>query len=206
MFAGPDEKREEFPFFLEEVQAIRHGAYSENKIHNLKLAAEKIERLLIEKDEIFSFWKAVGFPDKKNGYSKGRNLVEGQLAVEYGGGLCQLSGMIYILSLRAGFSIIERHAHSLDIYTEQERFTPLGADATVAYAYKDLRVMNPGPFAVKFRFDICGNEIKAYLCGPQKICEQVIRFETKIEDSYKEVFTYREGSLLNTSTYGILQK
>jgi len=61
------------------------------------------------------------------------------LALDYGGGLCQLSGIIYHAVLEAGLEILERHPHSLDIYTATTRYTPLGSDAAVVYGHKDLR-------------------------------------------------------------------
>ena len=75
-----------------------------------------------------------------------------RLQEEVGGGLCQVSGLIYFLALHGGMNILERHAHSLDIYTEEERFTPLGSDATVVFGYKDLRFMNPYDFPVSLNF------------------------------------------------------
>lgn len=59
-----------------------------------------------------------------------------------GRGLCQLSGLIYYISLLAGLELIERHPHSLAIYDETTGFTPLGSEATVVYGYKDLRLRN----------------------------------------------------------------
>ena len=81
----------------------------------------------------------------------GRSLLAGQVGPDYRGGLCQLSGRIYYASLMAGLEIPERHPHSRDIYDDQTRYAPLGADATVAYAFKDLRVLNNLPFPVCFR-------------------------------------------------------
>ena len=60
-----------------------------------------------------------------------------------------MSGLIYYVSLMAGLEVLERHPHSRDIYDDQTRYAPLGADATVAYGFKDLRVLNlflPGLF------------------------------------------------------------
>ncbi len=72
----------------------------------------------------------------------------------HGGGLCQLSSLVYHLGLLGGLSVLERHPRSLDIYREEERFTPLGADATVVWRFKDLRLHNPHPFPVALGFRV----------------------------------------------------
>jgi hypothetical protein len=91
---------------------------------------------------LHSFWHVVGRPSVARGFLPGRSLLAGELRPDYGGGLCQLSGLIYYASLMAGLTIVERHPHSRDIYDEQMRYAPLGADATVAYGFKDLRVLS----------------------------------------------------------------
>jgi vancomycin resistance protein VanW len=104
----------------------------EAKIHNITLAIKGMNNLVIPPGTIFSFWHIVGRPTRVRGYLPGRSLVGGQLGPDFGGGLCQLSGLIYCTSLVAGLQILERHPHSRDIYDDQTRYAPLGADAAVA--------------------------------------------------------------------------
>lgn len=123
-------------------QALMPTSYSEKKKHNLALAIKRIQDVAIQPGEIFSFWHLVGKPDRAKGYVEGRSLVDNQLKAEVGGGLCQLSGLIYFLTLKAGLITLERHSHTHDIYTESTRFAPLGSDATIVYGYKDFRFQN----------------------------------------------------------------
>lgn len=113
----------------------------ENKIHNIRLAIAAIMASPIEPGGIFSFWSRVGAPTSGNGFRDGAMFVDGRVTTAEGGGLCQLSGLIYNLALLAGFEIVERHNHSIDAYGE-ERYIPLGCDATVAYGLKDLCFRN----------------------------------------------------------------
>ncbi|MCW7539954.1 VanW family protein [Aquabacterium sp. A7-Y] len=129
-------------------QPVRPGPLSENKRLNLQRGAQAIGQALIEPGQTWSFWAALGRPSAARGYAEGRNLVDGELRRHVGGGLCQLSSLLYHLALMAGLEIVERHAHSIDIYREEDRFTPLGADATVVWGYKDLRLKNPHRVAV----------------------------------------------------------
>lgn len=133
----------EYTLHAEITQPIMAGALFENKLANLAHGARSVNLSLIAPGRTWSFWRYIRQPTERNGFVVGRNLVNGQLTRQVGGGLCQLSSLMYHLGLLAGLVITERHAHSVDIYQEHERFTPLGADATVVWGHKDLRMNNP---------------------------------------------------------------
>jgi hypothetical protein len=73
---------------------------------------------------------------ERRGYVGGRELREGCLVPSIGGGLCQLSNALYDAALRAGFEIVERHAHTA---TVAGSLAEIGRDATVFWNYIDLR-------------------------------------------------------------------
>lgn len=157
-------------------QRILPTEYAAAKVHNIRCAAARLQHLAVLPGEIFSFWRVVGRPSKANGYQRGRSLLGGQLQLDYGGGLCQLTGLLYQLSLQAGLTILERHPHSLDIYHDAERYAPLGADATVAYGFKDFRIQNNTPAAICFRISVTSEKIMGQLCAPAGITPNVIEF------------------------------
>ena len=64
--------------------------YQINKVHNLKLAARTINKVIIEPNETFSFWQLVRWADHHEKYKDGLSLVDGKIVGTYGGGLCQL--------------------------------------------------------------------------------------------------------------------
>lgn len=191
--------------FTEQIiitQVLRKTSLSENKKHNLSLAIKRIQDVAIQPGEIFSFWHLVGKPDKAKGYLEGRAIVNNQLQATVAGGLCQLSGMIYLLTLKAGISILERHTHSQDIYTEETRFAPLGSDATIVYGYKDLRFINNLLFPICFRFNIQEHEITSALCSPEVIPEQIVEFKQEEMEGGTKVETVRFCN--NFSTFEVL--
>ena len=179
-------------------QAIKQTQHSENKKHNLNLAITRIQDVAIKPGAIFSFWHLVGKPDRAKGYREGRSLVANQLKAEVGGGLCQLSGLLYLLTLKAGLSTLERHPHSHDIYTESTRFAPLGSDATVVYGYKDFRFQNNLLFPVCFQFSIQEEEIRAALCSPQPTPEYTVEFKVEEFNGGAKVDTVRFVQQTNT--------
>lgn len=73
--------------------------YQENKVFNLKLAAATLDRLLIRPGETFSFWRLVRYADRKTPYRDGLAEVNGKLTVQPGGGLCQLSNLLFWMFL-----------------------------------------------------------------------------------------------------------
>jgi vancomycin resistance protein VanW len=141
------------------IQPILFSDFFESKRANISRGAALLDRSLIGAGKTWSFWHRVGRPHAANGFLPGRNIVGGKLVALSGGGLCQLCSMVYHLALLGGLTVLERHPHSLDIYEEDQRFTPLGADATVVWGFKDLRLLNPHPFPVAFRFHVEGNRL-----------------------------------------------
>ncbi len=66
-------------------------------------------------------------------------------------GFVSFSSLLYYAALKTGFIITERHHHSIDIYKEDERYIPLGADSTVVYGFRDLQFINPYNFPVQLK-------------------------------------------------------
>lgn len=133
------------------VQEVKGAAFAEGKLANLRLGAARLDGVVLAPGETFSFWKLVGRPTAAAGFALGRTIRGDAVAGELGGGLCQLSGLVYEAGLRAGLTPRERHPHSRDLYAEADRFTPLGLDATVVWPYKDLRLINRLAVPVQLR-------------------------------------------------------
>lgn len=126
----------------------------EGKMNNLRLLRDRMNGLVIRTGEIFSFWRLTGPADEAHGFREASVFVNRRVTSGIGGGLCQLSGVLYNAALLAGCRILERHAHSIDAYGEG-RYIPLGRDATVAWNTKDLRFANPWrvPLHLKVRIE-----------------------------------------------------
>ena len=106
------------------------------KVQNLRVAAQKLDGLILRPGEIFSFWSIIGPPTRARGFVAGRELREGCMVANVGGGLCQLSNGLHLVALEAGLHVIERHAHSRIV---PGSIAETGKDATVFWNYKDLR-------------------------------------------------------------------
>lgn len=190
----------EFDHALTLSQEIKPGQTFENKLHNILLASNRINRHVLEPNQIFSFFRVVGNPNQD--FKKSRTLINGKLAEENGGGMCQVSGIVYQMSLIAGLEILERHNHSVDIYTNETRFAPLGCDATIVYGYKDLRIKNNHPFSIRFEIVIRENFIHINLLSENAIEENELLFESKLDKEFITVNVLNNNrKLLNQSKY-----
>jgi hypothetical protein len=120
------------------------------KVHNLRLAIRRLNGAEIPAGGVFSFWAHVGHPGRWRGYVTGRELREGCIIPNIGGGLCQLSNALYDAALSAGFEIIERHAHTQVV---PGSLAEVGRDATVFWNYVDLRFSSSSPFRIEAVMD-----------------------------------------------------
>ncbi|MBD7966756.1 MULTISPECIES: VanW family protein [Paenibacillus] len=114
-----------------------------NKIINLKIAMKRLNGIIIQPGETFSYWKLIGNPNRRKGYVEGMVLFYGGFKPGIGGGLCQLSNLLYWITLHTPLQITERHRHSYDVFPDSGRSQPFGSGATCAYNYLDLRITNP---------------------------------------------------------------
>lgn len=114
----------------------------ENKVTNIMLACNKINNIVINPGEIFSFWKTVGKSDKKNGYKEGLVIGGGKFRSGIGGGLCQMANMIHWLVLNSPLDVIELHHHSDALFPDERRRVPFGTGTSVCYNNIDYRFKN----------------------------------------------------------------
>ena len=113
-----------------------------NKINNLHLAAKQLNGLLLKPGETFSYWRQIGEPTTKKGYLSGMILREGHVIAGVGGGLCQLSNLLYWMTLHTPLTITERWRHSYDVFPDAQRTLPFGSGATCSYPNIDLQITN----------------------------------------------------------------
>jgi vancomycin resistance protein YoaR len=112
-----------------------------SRIHNLTLAAGKLNGLLVAPSEVFSFNQTLGDISPETGYQPAYIIKEGRTILGDGGGVCQVSTTLFRAVLNAGLPILERHAHAYRVsYYEQK--SPPGFDATVFFPTADFKFQN----------------------------------------------------------------
>lgn len=115
----------------------------ENKVTNIALAAEKINGLVVNPGETFSFWRTVGKTTAKQGYKEGLVIYRGgRLGSGIGGGLCQMANMVHWLVLNSPLTVTELHHHSDALFPDERRRVPFGTGTSVLNNYIDYRFKN----------------------------------------------------------------
>ena len=125
-----------------------------NKVINLKIAAAKVDGMVLRPGQVFSFWRLIGQPTKAKGYVAGMVLQSGRVKSGIGGGLCQLSNLIYWMTLHTPLTITERHRHGYDVFPDADRTQPFGSGATCFYNYGDLMIKNNTSLTFKINLSV----------------------------------------------------
>lgn len=116
--------------------------------------------------------------------------------------MCHLSSILYYLALLTGVKVLERYPHSVDFQGPNNRYAPLGSDATVAYGYKDLRLENSFLSPIAFEIEVTTTYIKAQLLSNEKIKNRDIAFEKIFEDErLLKIETLKDGKSLHVDSY-----
>lgn len=114
----------------------------DNKLKNLVLAISKLNGLIMLPGQRFSYWRQIGNPTSRRGFVEGMILKDGRLTTGVGGGLCQLSNLLFWMTLHTPLTVEERWRHDYDVFPDNGRVVPFGAGATCSYPNVDLQIVN----------------------------------------------------------------
>jgi vancomycin resistance protein YoaR len=107
------------------------------RTHNLKIASEALDNVIIYPGQNFSFNTWVGPRMADTGYKEAPVVYKGKLVPGIGGGVCQVSSTLYNAVLLANLKIAQRYNHSIP-----SAYVPLGRDATVVNGGLDFIFQN----------------------------------------------------------------
>ncbi len=115
-----------------------------NRIHNVALAASRVNGVVVPPGAEFSFNQALGDVSAATGYKSAYVISGGRTILGDGGGVCQVSTTLFRAILDAGLPITERKAHAYRVAYYEEDSLP-GIDATVYSPTADLKFVNDTP-------------------------------------------------------------
>jgi vancomycin resistance protein YoaR len=136
---------------------------SKDRTYNLRLAASKLDGLVLMPGEVFDFNAVVGPRDEAHGYRVAPVIAQGELVDGLGGGTCQISGTLHAAVFFAGLEIVERYPHS-----RPSSYLTLGLDATVSYPNITYRFRNNFDFPVVLHEKVAGGVVRAEILGPAR--------------------------------------
>jgi len=165
----------------------------ENKAVNLKIAVGNLQYATLYPGETFSYWKLIGNPTKRKGYKEGMLLKNGTVTAAIGGGLCQLSNLIYWLTIHSPLTVMERHRHGYDVFPDSGRTQPFGSGATCFYNYGDLMVKNNTPHTFQLHLSVEEQDLKgAWMCDtPPEFRYEVYESDHIMQSEYWGGYTRR---------------
>ena len=148
---------------------------AKERTYNLRLAASKLDGLVLMPGETFDFNKVVGPRDEANGYRVATVIAQGELVDGLGGGTCQISGTLHAAVFFAGLEIVERYPHS-----RPSSYLTLGLDATVSYPNITYRFRNNFDFPVVLHERVAGGVVRAEILGPAR--KQTVSYFRRIDE------------------------
>lgn len=122
-----------------------------NKVKNLQIASKKIDGIIVNPNEEFSFWNLVGNATKRKGYLEGLVISNSQMKKGVGGGLCQMANMIHWLVLHTPLTVTELHHHSDALFPDVKRRVPFGTGTSISYKALDYRFKNTTNYPIQIR-------------------------------------------------------
>jgi vancomycin resistance protein VanW len=160
--------------------ALQHG-----KVVNLRLAVDRLDGVVLKPGETLSFWRLVGPPRARRGFVDGVVLDHGRLGAGVGGGLCQLTNLVFWMTLHTPLEVRERWRHSYDVFPDSGRSQPFGSGATCAWPALDLQIANPT--GMSFRLGLAVGETD--LVG-ERTCETPPQTAYAVEERHHR-FTHQ---------------
>ncbi|MDD2495259.1 MAG: VanW family protein [Tissierellia bacterium] len=168
----------------------------DNKAVNLSISTPKVSGIIINPNEIFSFWKLVGSCSVRKGYKEGLMISSGSTTKGVGGGMCQFTNLIHWMVLHTPMQIVEHHHHdSIDLFPDYGRQIPFGTGTSIVYNYLDYRFKN----TTDITYQLITYTTGKYLHGEIRADKALdCKYHIKAEDEYfskEDSNVYRNGKV-----------
>ncbi|MEJ0021629.1 MAG: VanW family protein [Candidatus Doudnabacteria bacterium] len=142
-----------------------------NRIHNIKVGADKFNGLIISPGQEFSFDKYLGDVDDVHGFLPELVIKPEGVLPEFGGGLCQVSTTTFRAAMNAGLPVTARRNHSFAV----QYYAPQGTDATIYPGSADLKFVNNLPSSLLIRTRVEGKKLYFDFFGTKD--DRVVAFD-----------------------------
>ncbi|MEO7909225.1 MAG: VanW family protein, partial [Roseiflexaceae bacterium] len=130
---------------------------------NMRLAATHLDGQTVKPGQAISYNQTLGEISARAGYLPAPAIINGRIRDDIGGGICNVSTLLYRAAFAAGLPIEERHNHSRMIAYLRDQ---PGMDAAVYAPNLDLRWRNDLPGSIVIAADAnTGNTLTLTLWG-----------------------------------------
>ena len=125
-------------------QTTVFASSGENRINNIKLAASKLDGLVLMPGEVFSYNETIGQRTKEAGFLEAGAYADGEVVQEVGGGICQVSSTLYCATMFANLETVSRTNHYFRV-----DYLPIAYDATVSWPSPDFKFRNNRDYPIR---------------------------------------------------------
>lgn len=158
---------------------------NENRNENLRLACAMLDGKILQPGETLSYNDTLGKRTTEAGYKPAPAYSGTELVDEVGGGICQVSSTLYLSSLFAELTIVERKNHGYPA-----SYIPLGLDATVNWGTTDLKIRNDYDLPVKILAEVSDGYVKVRIMGVE-LRDYYVKMEYRVDDHPSYAAAYR---------------
>lgn len=157
----------------------------DNRNANLRLACSMLNEKILQPGETLSYNLTLGQRTSTAGYKPAPAYSGTELINEIGGGICQVSSTLYLSSLFAELTIVERKNHGFPA-----NYIPMGLDATVNWGTTDLKIRNDYDLPIKILAEVDDLYVKVRIMGVEKR-DYYVKMEYRVDDHPSHASAYR---------------
>lgn len=188
-----------FPNVLSKSEGV-YDVTNYNRANNLTIAGEKINEVVLAPGEIFSYNKTLGARTIEAGYKEAAIYVSGKVVNGLGGGICQISTILYNAVLQANLEIVERKPHQfLPSYAKP------GLDATVAYGSIDFKFKNNRNYPIKIKTNVVAGVAEIEILGIKEESDVSVVLKNKVIETIPYETKYVKNKSLESGTSRVIQ-
>lgn len=158
-------------------QKSSYKSSDSGRANNVELAAAKINGVILNPGEEFSYNDVVGKRTEAAGFKSASIYENGRVSTGIGGGICQVSSNLYCAAIYANLDITVRTNHYFAV-----SYLPVGFDATVSWGGPEFKFVNNRDYPVKIVATCKNRELTVQILG------------TDVDGSYVEI-TYSTGTV-----------
>ncbi len=188
---------------LSELKAT--AGWNADRNTNLAVSCKAVNGYIVMPGETFSFNKVVGPRTIAAGYRPGNAYIGGEVVLDVGGGICQVSSALYCCAVLADLQIVERYNHAY-----LPSYVPYSQDATVAWGGLDFKFKNNTEYPIKIEASASGGTVVVRFWGTDtkdyyvKFASETIRW-IPYETIYQEFAPdneegYTDGQVISKSS------
>ena len=188
-----------FPDVLSKAEGM-YDVTNYNRANNLTIAGEKLNDIVIAPGETFSYNKTLGARTIDAGYKEAAIYVGGKVVDGLGGGICQISTILYNAVLEANLEVVERKCHQF-----LPSYAKAGLDATVAYGSIDFQFKNNRTYPIKIKTNIVAGVAEIEILGIKEDTDVDVILENKVLETIPYETEYVTNTSLEKGTSRVIQ-